>query len=82
MEESKIQEIEDRIENKYPDFRVESYTPDSLTKLISLDNILLRVPDNYLSAIVATKLATGFVYRYGLDSNEVDFYNYLQGVIE
>ncbi|SDP39343.1 NAD-glutamate dehydrogenase domain-containing protein [Desulforhopalus singaporensis] len=61
---------------------VEEYAPDSLLDLVGLKNILSRVPDNYLSAIVATKLATGFVYSYGLDSNEIDFYNYLQTFIE
>ena len=28
----------------------------------------------------ATKIATGFVYGYGLDTTEVDFYNYVRGL--
>ncbi|MGD9016188.1 MAG: NAD-glutamate dehydrogenase [Desulfobacterales bacterium] len=68
----------DRLKRKV----VEDYSPGSLTELIGLDNLLSRVPDNYLRAIVATKLATGFVYTYGLDSNEIDFYAYLQAILE
>jgi hypothetical protein len=36
------------------------------------------VPENYLNAIVATKIATSFVYAHGLDGNEIDFFNYLK----
>lgn len=57
---------------------IEDYAPKPLLTLVGLDNILARVPDNYLNAIVATRLATGFVYGHGLDGNEVDFYKYLQ----
>ena len=61
---------------------VEEYTPKPLLDLVGLENILQRVPDNYLNAIISTKLATIFVYKYGLDSNEIDFYNYLQNYIQ
>ena len=57
---------------------IEDYAPNSLLELIGLESILARVPDNYLNAIVATRLATGFVYSHGLDGNEIDFYTYLQ----
>ncbi len=57
---------------------VEEYTPQPLLDLIGLENVLNRVPDNYLNAIVATKIATSFVYAHGLDGNEIDFFNYLK----
>jgi glutamate dehydrogenase len=57
---------------------VTEYTPKPLLDLIGLENVLKRVPGNYLNAIVATKLATSFVYAHGLDSNEIDFFNYLK----
>ena len=82
---SKINDITDAIFNsdlhantKLREKVVEEYTPKPLLDLVGLENILQRVPDNYLNAIVATKLATSFVYTYGLDSNEIDFYNYLK----
>lgn len=85
----KINEITDAIFNsdlpanqRLKEKLVEDYAPDSLVNLVGLDNILSRVPENYLNAIVATKLATGFVYTHGLDSNEIDFYNYLQTFLQ
>lgn len=60
---------------------VADYTPEPLLELVGLEHILSRVPDNYLRAIVATRLATGFVYTYGLGSNEIDFYSYLQSFL-
>ncbi|HUT65643.1 MAG TPA: NAD-glutamate dehydrogenase domain-containing protein, partial [Spirochaetota bacterium] len=59
---------------------VAEYSPKPLLDLIGIDTILKRVPANYLDAIVATKIATGFVYRFGLDTTEVDFYNYVRGL--
>jgi glutamate dehydrogenase len=57
---------------------ITEYSPKPLLELIGLENILKRVPKNYLNAIVASKVATNFVYKYGMESNEIDFYNYLR----
>jgi hypothetical protein len=57
------------------------YTPRPLLELIGLENILKRVPENYLNAIVASKVATNFVYKYGMESNEIDFFNYLRNFV-
>lgn len=46
-------------------------------RVVPKENILKSVPENYSNAIVSTKLATTFVYTYGFDSNEIDFYSYL-----
>ncbi len=81
----KINDITDAIfnsdlpaNNKLKEKVVKDYTPKPLLDLIGMENILKRVPENYLNAIVAAKLATSFVYTYGLGSNEIDFYNYLE----
>jgi glutamate dehydrogenase len=80
----RINDITDAISNsdlplnqKLKERVVKDYTPKSLLDLIGIENIMSRVPDIYLNSIVATKLATGFVYKYGLDSNEMDFYYYV-----
>lgn len=85
MVSRKINDITDAIfnsdlaeSNKLKEKVVEEYAPKPLLDLIGLDNILKRMPENYLNAIVATKLATSFVYTYGLDGNEIDFHNFLK----
>jgi len=85
MVSRKINDITDAIfnsdlpaNNKLKEKVVKDYTPKPLLDLIGLENILKRVPENYLNSIVAAKLATSFVYTYGLDSNEIDFHNYLE----
>ena len=60
---------------------IAEYSPKPLLDLVGIDGILKRVPSNYIDAIVATKMATGFVYRFGLDTTEVDFYNYVRGLL-
>jgi glutamate dehydrogenase len=60
---------------------ITEYTPKPLLELIGLENILKRVPENYLNAIVASKVARNFVYTYGMESNEIDFYNYLRNFV-
>ena len=56
---------------------VERYVPESLLRLIGIENLMKRVPENYLKAIVSTQIATEFVYQYGIDGDEVDFYNFI-----
>jgi glutamate dehydrogenase len=53
------------------------YTPPALLDLVGLKKIQERVPPNYLNAIIATRMATGFVYGHGLDTNEVDFLTFV-----
>ncbi len=56
---------------------IRDYTPPPLLALVGLGELLARVPDNYLRAIIGTTIATGFVYRRGLEAGEVDFYDYV-----
>jgi len=57
---------------------VSEYAPKPLLDLVWIENILKRVPENYLCSIVSTKIATDFVYTSGIETNEIDFYNYLR----
>jgi glutamate dehydrogenase len=59
---------------------VKLYTPPCLLELVGLENILSRVPENYLKAIAATTVATRFIYSRGLRANEVDFYHFIRGL--
>ena len=46
--------------------------------MVGIDEILQRVPKNYLQAILASWLASHFIYEYGLDADEIDFHSFLQ----
>jgi len=84
MVSEKINRITDEVNNsdlpkntRLRERIITEYTPNSLLTLVGLQNILKRVPESYLSAIVSTKIATRFVYTNGLEANEVDFFNYV-----
>jgi len=57
---------------------VEHHCPPSLVKKVGIDEILNRVPNNYLQAIVASWLASHFIYEYGLHADEIDFHTFLK----
>jgi len=48
-----------------------------LLDLVGLDNIIKRVPNNYLKAIFSAFLASRFVYKYGLETSPFSFYEYV-----
>ncbi len=56
---------------------VEQHCPQALVKMIGIDEILKRVPQNYLHAIVASWLASHFIYEFGLNADEIDFHSFL-----
>lgn len=60
---------------------ISGYAPKSLIELVGLDKLLERVPPNYLDAIVATKIATSFVYSHGLHANEVEFFDFVHKTV-
>jgi glutamate dehydrogenase len=51
--------------------------PRALVEEIGFAKILKRVPLAYLRAVVASQLASRYVYKYGLDANEINFYEFL-----
>ncbi|MGB8952197.1 MAG: NAD-glutamate dehydrogenase domain-containing protein [Candidatus Aminicenantales bacterium] len=57
---------------------VECCCPPSLIQQVGTDQILDRVPASYLKAIFASRLASRYVYKYGLDANEINFYEFLE----
>ena len=57
---------------------IESGCPPVLCKLLGIGRILQRVPESYLRALFASRLAGRYVYEHGLEANEIDFFNFLQ----
>ncbi len=51
--------------------------PDVLIKQVGFDAVMERVPVLYLRAIFASRLASRYVYTFGLEANEIDFHNYV-----
>jgi len=57
--------------------------PKELQKLVGLDTILTRVPENYLRAMFGTYLASNYVYQLGLSSTpEFSFFNFISSYIK
>ncbi|HVP89600.1 MAG TPA: NAD-glutamate dehydrogenase domain-containing protein [Terriglobales bacterium] len=57
---------------------IEVGCPPVLCKLLGIGRILQRVPESYLRALFASRLAGRYVYEHGLEANEIDFFNFLQ----
>jgi glutamate dehydrogenase len=57
---------------------IEVGCPPVLCDLLGIRRIIQRVPETYLRALFASRLAARYVYEYGLDANEIDFFNFLQ----
>jgi len=51
--------------------------PPTLLSLVPVDVLEQRVPENYLRSIFSTYIASKFVYKYGLNSNEFSFFEFL-----
>ena len=54
--------------------------PKVLVEKVGFERILERVPRSYQKALFAAALASQYVYKYGLEANEVDFYTFLEKV--
>jgi len=52
--------------------------PQILIDQIGFEKIAKRVPHAYLVAIFASRLASHYVYKYGLDAGEIDFYDFVK----
>ncbi|MEZ7892459.1 MAG: NAD-glutamate dehydrogenase [Candidatus Wallbacteria bacterium] len=61
-------------------YAIENHCPKVLIKEIGLDTILKRVPQNYLRAIFGTHLASNYIYKNGLNANEVDFFKFIDSI--
>jgi glutamate dehydrogenase len=81
----KINKIKDAINasdlsDNEPLFRkaLECCVPKALIDQVGFENIMKRVPKIYLKALFAASLAGRYVYRFGLDANEINFYGFLK----
>ncbi|PSK38167.1 hypothetical protein C7M61_002719 [Candidozyma pseudohaemuli] len=54
--------------------------PPLLLKSIGMDAILERVPESYLKALFATRLASRFVYSRGIDLNPAKFLEFISSI--
>lgn len=59
---------------------IERWTPAVLLEHIGFTNFVKRVPETYLKALFASHLAGRYVYTFGLDANEINFYEFLKGI--
>jgi glutamate dehydrogenase len=57
---------------------LECCVPKALIDQVGFDNIMKRVPKVYLKALFAASLAGRYVYEFGLDANEINFYGFLK----
>jgi len=57
---------------------IQCCTPYVLIQQVGADEIHKRVPAAYLKASFASRLASRYVYKYGLDANEINFYEFLK----
>jgi glutamate dehydrogenase len=57
---------------------IECCCPHVLIEEVGFDQILTRVPQSYLKAIFGSRLASRYVYKYGLDATEIDFFDFLR----
>ena len=57
---------------------IEVGCPPVLCGLLGIGRLIQRMPETYLRALFASRLAARYVYEHGLDANEIDFFNFLQ----
>jgi len=57
---------------------MECCIPPVLVKKVGVAKLLQRIPESYLKALFASRLAGRYVYAHGLEANEIDFYRFLQ----
>jgi glutamate dehydrogenase len=51
--------------------------PFPLIEKLGLETILKRVPENYLMAIFSAHLASKYVYTYGRNATEFEFFEFM-----
>lgn len=56
--------------------------PKPLLEKLGLETIMKRVPDNYLGAIFSCYLASNYVYKFGLEATEFDFFEFMQKYVK
>lgn len=64
-------------DERFRRFVLTKYVPTLIQKLVGIDNVIARVPENYLRSCFATWLASDYVYNTGLDATEFHFFQYM-----
>jgi len=82
---AKINELTDEIQNSrlfenksLKETIIAEHCPPVLLKTIGIHKILQRVPESYLKAVFASRIASRYVYAFGLDSNEIKFLSFIE----
>jgi glutamate dehydrogenase len=57
---------------------LECYCPKILIKAIGREKIITRVPNSYLKAILASRIASRYIYSFGLGATEIDFHGFIK----
>jgi len=52
--------------------------PDVIIQELGFAKVMKRVPEAYLRAVFASRLASRYVYSCGLEANEIDFHNFIK----
>lgn len=55
--------------------------PKILIDTITIETLMQRVPDPYLQAIFGAHLASTFIYKYGLQSSEFAFFDFMENYL-
>lgn len=61
---------------------VESACPKVLVDLIGVDTLMNRVPLAYVKAIFGATLASRYVYEFGLDASEFEFFAFINNFLK
>ena len=54
-----------------------NYLPKTLLDAVPIEQIVERVPHDYLKAIIGAKLAAQYTFQYGSKANEIMFFRFL-----
>ncbi len=57
---------------------VECCCPSVIIDHVGFENIMKRIPIPYLKAVFASRLSSRYVYQFGLDASEINFYQFLK----
>jgi glutamate dehydrogenase len=59
---------------------IADHCPPVLLKKIGMKDVLKGIPESYLRAVFASRLASRYVYTYGLESNEINFLSFIEAL--
>ena len=57
---------------------IECCCPSVIIEHTGFEGLLERIPASYLKAVFAARLSSRYVYEYGLDAGEINFYHFLK----